>query len=173
LLIKALLFLVLVPSKMVHFKGFLSLTAICALGMAHASSLAPRATSLPSVPGADIVQLPVADTGTTLVHYLSSNVSSTVATHAVVVVHGVGRDAWQAFADLQAGVAAAVAAGVVEEEEVIIAAPEFFNGNDKGLFPWDGQSTSNQLVWKGALHSLAFHTRFTKLLLRERLGIWR
>ena len=113
--------------------------------------LAVRAgTSLPAVDGARIDR-GLAVGSTTLVHYISSNVTATDATHALVVVHGVGRDAWNAFAAGQAALRAAAGDGLVDATKVFIDAPVFFNGKDKGKFPVDadGNPTSNELVWKG------------------------
>jgi hypothetical protein len=87
------------------------------------------ADGLPQVPGAKVADLPVGSAQ--LVHYISSDVNFTDATHVVIVVHGVQRDADNAFKDAQAGVAAAVKQGLVKEDEVVITAPKFFNGKPK------------------------------------------
>jgi len=104
----------------------------------------PDSPSLPEVPGAKIDRsnLIVGDSGV-LVHYISSDVDYHTATRAIIVVHGLQRDANNSFVAIHKAVETA------NESNVVIMAPVFFNGYDKGKFPWDGKATSNQLVWKG------------------------
>jgi hypothetical protein len=131
-----------------------------ALAKSKHDSKASSNNTLPEVAGASIVTgLPIANTSGELVYYISNNVTFSRATRALIVVHGDPRDAWNNFVSGQAGVQAAAAAGLVKAADVVIAAPQFFNGDDKGKFPVDAKTnapTSSQLVWKGAsLWSLA------------------
>jgi hypothetical protein len=82
---------------------------------------------LPEVPGVKIVR-DLSVGSAKFVHYLSSNISYTTATHALITVHGKGRDAYNTFTAAQAGVSAAVKEGLVKNGSVVIAAPVFFNG---------------------------------------------
>jgi len=107
--------------------------------------ITPRAPPLPELPTAyiDRSSLTVKDGGV-LVHYISNNVDFFTATQAIIVIHGRLRDAANYFAGMQAAVDTA------NKSNIVIMAPVFFNGTDKGAFPWeDGTATSNQLVWKG------------------------
>lgn len=120
-----------------------------------------QADPLPEVPGARIDRSFSVTSNALLVHYASSNVTDSKITHALFVVHGLQRDAWNAFKAAQASVTAAASAGLVQASQVHIAAPVFFNGNDRGAFPVDadGNPTTNQLVWQGLLYSsLVFAT---------------
>jgi hypothetical protein len=62
------------------------------------------------------------------VHCLSSEVSLASATHALIVAHGKGGDAFNSSRAGKAGVNAAAKEGVVKSNSVVIVAPVFFNG---------------------------------------------
>jgi hypothetical protein len=70
--------------------------------------------SLPEVQGAKIDRssLTVGDGGV-LVHYISSDVDFATATQAIIMVHGVHRDAFNAFASAQGAVEARNGSSVV------------------------------------------------------------
>ena len=77
--------------------------------------LSTRATtSLPDVTGADIdrTSLTVGGGGV-LVYYISNDVDFATANQAVIVVHGLNRDADNSFADVRGAVKAANKEGVV------------------------------------------------------------
>jgi hypothetical protein len=97
---------------------------------------------LPEVPGAKIVR-DLSVGSAQFVHYLSSNVSYTKATHALIAVHGKGRDAYNTFAAAQAGVNGAIQGGIVREGSVVIAAPVFFNGTSLSGRATDRAQTSS------------------------------
>jgi hypothetical protein len=85
------------------------------------------AAELPDVPGAKIVRgLPIGSAK--LVYYLSKDVPAQNATHALIVVHGERRDAFNSFSAARAGVDAAAKEGLLRNKSVVIAAPVFFNG---------------------------------------------
>ena len=65
-------------------------------------------TSLPEVPGAiiDRSSLKVGHSGV-LVHYISDDVNFSMATQAIVAIHGLNRDANNSFASVQGAVKAA------------------------------------------------------------------
>jgi hypothetical protein len=72
---------------------FYALPTFVALVAFFSFSVAPE---LPEVPGAKMVRdLPVRSSQ--LVHYLSSEILLASATHALIVVHGKGRDAFNSF----------------------------------------------------------------------------
>ena len=60
---------------------------------------------LPEVPGAKIDRSSLTiGNGGVLVHYISTNPDFTTVTMAIIVVHGVNRDAYNAFATVQGAV---------------------------------------------------------------------
>ncbi|PWY97963.1 hypothetical protein BCV70DRAFT_202455 [Testicularia cyperi] len=67
-------------------------------------------------------------------------------TRVVVHIHGQGRDAWDAWSDIND---ARSKAGV-DNRTTLVVSPLFFNGLDKDKYSWNGVgSTGNILVWKG------------------------
>ena len=76
---------------------------------------AKNSTPLPEVSGATIDRssLIVGNSSGVLVHYISNNVDFSTASQAIVVVHGVNRDANNSFASVQAAVNAANKSDVV------------------------------------------------------------
>ena len=91
-----------------------------------------------------------------LYHYISTGYNATKVQRAVIMLHGLGRDAWAYFDLTRASLVNATSRRErgshkqrLRFDEVVIMAPVFMNLEDPGCFPvdQDGSPTSNALVW--------------------------
>ncbi|EST06529.1 hypothetical protein PSEUBRA_004437 [Kalmanozyma brasiliensis GHG001] len=91
-----------------------------------------------------------------LYNYLSTNMNQTKVQRAVIMLHGLGRDAWSYFDITQEALLNATSRrdrtshnARLRFDEVAIMAPIFLNQQDPGCYPVDDQKqpTSNTLVW--------------------------
>lgn len=91
-----------------------------------------------------------------LYNYVTTDYNATKAQRAVIMLHGLGRDAWSYFDQTHQALLEATSRtsrkthkSRLRADEVIIMAPVFLNREDAGSFPVDeaGEPTSNALVW--------------------------
>ncbi|KAN0060514.1 hypothetical protein ACQY0O_007849 [Thecaphora frezii] len=93
-----------------------------------------------------------------LYNYITPNYDAARIRRAVVVLHGLGRDAWayfdqtnQALLDASSRRDTKSNLTRLERDEVVIMAPLFMNDEDRGGYPVDeqGNPTTAALVWPG------------------------
>ncbi|PWZ01410.1 hypothetical protein BCV70DRAFT_73409 [Testicularia cyperi] len=94
-----------------------------------------------------------------LYNYITNGYNATKVERAVVMLHGLGRDAWSYFDQTHQALLNATSRrstitrrARLNADEVVIMAPIFLNQQDPGSYPVDsaGNPSSNTLVWNAA-----------------------
>ncbi|SJX60648.1 uncharacterized protein SRS1_11876 [Sporisorium reilianum f. sp. reilianum] len=94
-----------------------------------------------------------------LYHYISTGYNTTKVQRAVIMLHGLGRDAWAYFDLTRESLLNATSRTErsshrprLRFDEVVVMAPVFTNLEDPGCYPVDDQKnpTSNALVWNAS-----------------------
>lgn len=94
-----------------------------------------------------------------LYNYISTGYNATKVQRAVIMLHGLGRDAWSYFDQTHTALLNATSRrergtskARLRADEVVIMAPIFLNEQDPGCYPVDDNKnpTSNTLVWSGS-----------------------
>lgn len=92
-----------------------------------------------------------------LYNYITTGYNATKVQRAVIMIHGLGRDAWsyfdqthQALLNATSRTEPATGKTRLRTDEVVIMAPVFLNEQDPGCYPVDENKnpTSNTLVWQ-------------------------
>ncbi|SNX81930.1 uncharacterized protein MEPE_00635 [Melanopsichium pennsylvanicum] len=91
-------------------------------------------------------------------NYITTGYNATEVQRAVIMLHGLGRDAWSYFDQTHQALLNATSRREpgtsktrLRADEVVIMAPIFLNEQDPGCYPVDDNKnpTSNALVWEG------------------------
>lgn len=94
-----------------------------------------------------------------LYNYITTGYNTTKVQRAVIMLHGLGRDAWSYFDQTHTALLNATSRreratrkARLRWDEVVIMAPIFLNEQDPGSYPVDEnkQPSSNTLVWRGS-----------------------
>lgn len=94
-----------------------------------------------------------------LYNYITTGYNATKVQRAVIMLHGLGRDAWSYFDQTHTALLNATLRrerqtrkARLRSDEVVIMAPIFLNEKDPGSYPVDDnkQPNSNTLVWRGS-----------------------
>lgn len=94
-----------------------------------------------------------------LYNYITTGYNATKVQRAVIMLHGLGRDAWSYFDQTHTALLNATSRrergtrkARLRSDEVVIMAPIFLNEQDPGCYPVDqnNQPTSNALVWRAS-----------------------
>jgi pimeloyl-ACP methyl ester carboxylesterase len=94
-----------------------------------------------------------------LYNYITTGYNPDKVQRVVIMLHGLGRDAWSYFDQTHEALLSAASRrstktrqARLKVDEVVIMAPIFLNGEDAGCYPVDAaqQPISNTLVWDGS-----------------------